>query len=136
MMSGERRAEVINITNTSGEEMDVECRIEDLPGGQNPEYVKVFQVEYVDTREGLVVASALVPIRKINQTYKTRVPVGMTRQIWLSFEPRKMKAGTYRGRVILTSGNLKKKVELELAVAPIQRSNWPPAFSSPPMRVR
>ena len=116
MMNGERRAEVINLTNGEPRTMTVRFRVEDLPAG----IVKPHQVEYVDTRESRVVHTALVPLEAENGEYTTFVPPGMTRQLWLACEPRDLDAGDHRGHVVLRSQKLEKSVDLTLAISPVR----------------
>ena len=120
MMPGERRAEVINVTNVSQAPRLLQLRIESLPDRINPPYVRPFQVEYVDTREGQVVASALVPIPRRGNTFITDIPAGMTRQIWLAFEPKNLPPGKHRGWIYLASGAVRRPVGLELSIAPVR----------------
>ncbi|MCC6422099.1 MAG: discoidin domain-containing protein [Phycisphaerales bacterium] len=116
MMLDEHRAEVFNLTNASDQSRIVRFSLEGIPA----DVVCVYQVEYVDTREFAVVASALVKLSANKGEYLTTVPAGMTRQIWLSFNPTKPShAGTYAGQVIVESGDFRKTIDLKLLVAPI-----------------
>jgi len=120
MMQNERRAEVVNITNTSREEKRISFRIADLPGGANPAYIKPHQVEFVDTREGEVVATALVPLHQNKGSFHSTVASGMTRQIWLSFDRPEIPAGDHRGHVIIACGPHRKQIGLRLSVIPVR----------------
>lgn len=118
-MLGEHRAEALNITNASAEEKRVCVRFEGLPAPPS-EILRVYQVEYVDTREWTPVASALVELRAKDGAYETIVPAGMTRQLWFSFNPREQSlAGEHAGQVIIESGDFKKAIDLNLSVAAI-----------------
>ena len=59
MMSNEYRADVFNITNASERDQRLRLRITGLPGGDNPEWITVHQVEHVGTRWFTSVAAAL-----------------------------------------------------------------------------
>lgn len=115
-MQNERRAEVVNLTNASGEPRQVRVSFEQ--GGAD---LHVDAVQYVDTREGKVVHSALLPLSADERgVYTTTVPAGMTRQLWLTFEPRSLPAGTHRETLRLQSDGLDQTVALELEVAPLR----------------
>ncbi|MDP6777589.1 MAG: discoidin domain-containing protein, partial [Candidatus Latescibacteria bacterium] len=79
MGQNERRAEVLNVTNTSDRAGTLRFGIVGLPGGTNPDYIRPHQVEYVDGREGEVIASALVPLEQRDGSYETAIASGMTR---------------------------------------------------------
>ena len=121
MMRGERRAEVINITNTSGETRTVNLTIRGLPRGAG---VQPHQVEYVGSADGRAFPLALVPLDPDAGRYATTVPAGMTRQIWLSFEPGDIRAGEHDARLVLTSDGFTREVRLTLAIA---RTRFPGA---------
>jgi hypothetical protein len=117
MMRNEYRAEVFNITNASESPMEIRIRIQDLPGGRNPAYVRPHQVEYVDTRMGEVVATALVPLEENDGAYRSNVAAGMTRQIWLSVNRPDIDPGRHRGRIGIVCGSVKKEIPFTLSIA-------------------
>ena len=125
MVQNERRSEVFNITNASEQEKIITFTIDGMDGGTNPDFIKPHQVEYVDTASGMVVASALVPIELNAGTYTTTVPSGMTRQIWLSFDTKNLKAGKQFGRINITSDSFKTVIGLRLSIAPIRFPDQP-----------
>ncbi|OGV63820.1 MAG: hypothetical protein A3K19_04930 [Lentisphaerae bacterium RIFOXYB12_FULL_65_16] len=115
MMRNEHRAEVLNLTNAAPEPMRATVQITGLPSGDNPPYVSVYQVEYVDTRENKVVADALVELKAENGVFTTTVPAGMTRQIWFSFFPGKDVApGKHQGTVVVRQGDAVTSVPFTL----------------------
>jgi len=59
MMVNEYRADVFNITNAGPKDKEIRIRIEGLPGGPNPEWVRVHEVLHVGTRRFVAVAAAL-----------------------------------------------------------------------------
>jgi len=125
MMNNEHRAEAVNVTNTSQVSQRVSLAIDGLPGGMNPGYVRVYQVDCVDTREGLPVASALVELKAEGGRFTAEVPAGMTRQFWLSFEPGNLAPSTHRGEIKLSGEGLAKSVGLELVIAPMRFPDKP-----------
>ncbi|MDP6115376.1 MAG: discoidin domain-containing protein [Planctomycetota bacterium] len=126
MMDNEYRAEVFNITNASGSPSNVKLRIEGLPGGRNPDWIAVHQVEFVDTQEKVVIADALPLARKLDDGFEVTIADGMTRQVWLSFHPDGIKAGTHKGEVVLMPGPGKEiRVPLSLTIYPIRFPDKP-----------
>lgn len=120
LMNGERRAAVFNITNASGEARRINFAVEGLPGGTNPGNVRVFEVQSVDTREFRVVGAALLPLVAHGGHYQTTVAAGMTRQIWLAFEPTNVAPGEHQGRVVLQSGDFHRAMPLTMTVSPVK----------------
>lgn len=120
LMQNERRAEVFNITNSSREALQLRLKIENLPGSTNPDYIKVHQVEYVDTREGEVVATALVPLELEKGHYLSHVAAGMTRQIWLAVDRPEIAAGAYEGKLKISCGQSEKQLSFALSIAPLR----------------
>lgn len=120
MMQKERRAEVFNVTNASGHAKEIRFRITNLPGGPNPDYIEPHQVEYVDTRQGEVVATALVSLKQEGGEYVSDVAAGMTRQIWISVDHPEIPPGRHRGQVTVRCDNLKRRIGFDLSIAPLQ----------------
>lgn len=116
MMNGERRSRVFNLTNLTDGDRTVSFTIEDLPGGTNPEFVKPSLVEAVDTREQRVVAAALIPMTPADGRYEVEIPSGMTRQIWLGFEPADLEPGPHQGSIALR-GDLETGIPLVVEIA-------------------
>ena len=124
MMDNEHRAEVVNLTNATDTPAAARVIVNGLPGGVNPEYVTVHQVEFVDTQEKIVIADALVPVTS-RQTPLT-IPAGMTRQLWLSFHPQNLKPGTYRGKIEIDAGQHGlHPVPLTLRIFPLRFPDQP-----------
>ena len=115
MLSNEYRAEAFNITNNSKEKLAVKLKIEGLPGGSNPGYIKVHQVEFVDTREEIVIADALPLARPVSGGVEIDISAGMTRQVWFTFNPHDVEPGTYRGQVVLEPGHEMEAINLPLS---------------------
>ena len=114
MMLKERRAEVINITNTSSQAKEIRINSSSLP------FVRIRQVEWLDSREGRIVGSAILPIERRGNTSVVRVPAGMTRQLWLSFDPKDVQPGKQTGHITLESGDFVHQVDISVDVAPFQ----------------
>jgi hypothetical protein len=110
-MNNEYRSTAFNLTNTTDEPQSVAVRVENLPGTG---YLSVYQVEFVETTTGKIVADPLVPVAPTAEGYVVSVPAGLTRQVWLTFHPQNLKAGTYDGAVNLSVAPLGQTVELPL----------------------
>ena len=126
MMDNAYRAETLNITNATDQPIDAALTIRGLPGGTNPKYVVVHQVEFVDTQAKVVIADALPIAPGGPQGFQIKVPAGMTRQVWLTFHPQGLPAGTYRGQVVVdTKTNGVHRAALTLKVYPLHMPDQP-----------
>ena len=126
MMTNEYRADVLNITNATSEDQAFRLRIEGLPGGTNPEWVKVHEVLCVGTRRFVAVSAALPLARRDEGDWVVTVPSGMTRQLWLGFCSKGIAPGAYDGRLVLdnaASGN--RAVPIRVRVYPLQFPDSP-----------
>ena len=119
LMRKEYRAAAFNISNSSDEPMRVAFRLSGLPGGDNPDYVTVHEVAWTDTRSGVPVAAALPEVAAENDLYTVSVPAGMTRQVWLTFHPVSVEAGTHAGEVIVESVPGGKRFPLRMHLYPL-----------------
>ena len=119
MMRNEYRIAAFNVTNASAKAKQFALNIKGLPGGTNPAYVIPHAGEFVDTRENVVVADALVPMKRDDDSYVCNVPAGMTRQVWLEFHPKKISAGVYTGMVTLQEAGKTYEAPLTLNLADI-----------------
>jgi hypothetical protein len=119
MMNNESRADVFNITHAGQGEMTVRLRIEGLPGGPNPDYVVPHEVACIGTRSLGAVSSPLPVMKREGDAFVMRIAAGMTRQIWLAFNPDKLPAGRHTGRVVLNCGPIGK------LNVPIDLNIWP-----------
>ena len=104
MMNKEYRSEAFNITNAGNEPLTAVVCIEGLPGGANPDYISVHQVEFVDTIKKMFVADALPLAPKISEGFAISVPAGMTRQVWLTFHPTDLAPGKHSGAICVRPG--------------------------------
>ena len=125
MMSNEYRAGSFNISNTTQLPMTVSLKIIGMPGGINPSYITVHQVEWTDTKEGIPVLAALPEVALKKGAYQIKVYPGLTRQVWLTFHPTNVAAGAYTGQIRLKAGAYNAKVSLNLKLYPIRFPNQP-----------
>ena len=127
MMNNEYRSAAFNLTNTTDRPQVATIRIEELPGGTNPDYVTVHQVEFVDTLERKVIADPLTLAPKTDDGYVIDLPSGLTRQVWLSIHPQDLKPKTYSGRVSIHMNPLGRsgKIQFTLRLSPIRFPKQP-----------
>ena len=104
MLAGEYRGEVFNLTNATDSQIVADINISGLPGGVNPDYITVREVLFTDTSELIPIASALPQARQRQQGHAVSIPAGMTRQVWLQFNPRGIPAGEYSGTISVRAG--------------------------------
>jgi hypothetical protein len=120
-MQGERRADVLNLTSAGDEDLAVRLRLTGLPGGATPPYLSVHEVEHAGTRHFVSVAAALPPAARDGDGWLVTVPAGMTRQVWFSFRPEDLAAGTYEGAVTVRApGADAGPVPVRLRVYPLR----------------
>jgi hypothetical protein len=100
-LSGGYRAEALNLTNMGDADLSVSIATNRLPGGAHPDYLSVQQVEWIETQVGIPVADALPLAEETAEGWQVTVPAGMTRQIWLTFHPTELAAGSYGGSLVV-----------------------------------
>jgi len=121
MMSNEYRADVFNITNAADRDQRLRLRITGLPGGENPDWISVHQVEHVGTRWFTSVAAALPEAELSGDAWQIDVPRGMTRQVWISFNRPDLPAGLHEGTVELRSvAGISAEVPVRLHIYPLR----------------
>ena len=125
-MANEYRADVLNITNAAADDHVCRLRIEGLPGGTNPGWVRVHEVLHVGTRQFVAVAAALPEARRAGGEWEVTVPSGMTRQVWFSFLPRNIEPGEHSGAVVVkTQGGGPLSVPVRVRVYPFRFPDQP-----------
>ena len=125
MMGNEYRAAALNVSNASQEVLTMTLNLNGLPGGVNPAYVTVHAVAWTDTNAGEPVAAALPVVEKKDGVFGLEVLPGLTRQVWFTFHPVDVEAGTYSGAVQLKAGAFAAEVPLTLKVYPFSLPDKP-----------
>ena len=119
MMRNEYRAGAFNVSNSGEKYQTLGLRITGMPGGENPPWITVHEVQWTDTQPGTPVAAALPEARREGGAFVIRAPSGLTRQVWLTFHPTNVPPGVYTGRVILAGGGATLEVPLSVRVSPV-----------------
>lgn len=96
-LNGERRADAIVLTNGTGQRQRVHVRVTGLPGGPNPTYVGVYEVQFVETASPVLAASALRDAAREGSDFVVTIPPGVNRQLWFSVQPADLTPGIHRG---------------------------------------
>lgn len=125
MMSNEYRADAFNVSNAGETNAQVTLVLDGFPGGPNPGYATVHEVPFTDTQSGVPVAAALVPLTAEGGRYHLQIYPGLTRQVWISFHPTNVPAGTYPGRVLVESSGITKPVSVRLKLYPFRFPDLP-----------
>ncbi len=101
LMLNETRSDALNLTNASNRPLHVAVNLEGLPGGKNPEFVRVHHVPIVDTYTNEAVADALPQIPATPLGYVLDIPAGMNAQLWLAARPTAIPPGRYQAKLQL-----------------------------------
>jgi len=120
-MQNEKRPGALNLTNATGEPMTISFRFAGLPGSPLPKYLRVFSVEWTDTKEQKPVATALLPASTTAAGCNVSIPAGMTRQIWLEFKPETLSPGEYTG-TLLAACDGKKTLAISVSLRVFQET--------------
>jgi hypothetical protein len=118
MMQNEYRAAAMNFTN-AGQENDTafSVSVTGLPGGTNPPWITMHEVLWTDTNRSIPVAAALKPAPR-GSSLSTQVPLGMTRQVWLTFHPTDVPPGNYEGKFETRIGDKVMTSPISLVIYP------------------
>ena len=114
MMRNERRADAFLLTNASDKPAKVTLSVEGLPGAPNPRWLRVSSVPWTDTPGGVAIAAALPEAEFAGGGYRSHIPAGMTRKIWLEADSSMLRAGSYHGSVVVKA--LDKTIAVPFAV--------------------
>jgi hypothetical protein len=124
-MNNEYRAAAVNVSNATASDAIVHVRVEGLPGGVNPDYVRVAEVAWTDTAAGTAVAAALPAAQRDEQGYAITIPSGMTRQVWFTFHPADIAPGENAGAVLVDGAGIAQSLPLRLKIYPFTLSPTP-----------
>lgn len=123
LMQNEYRAAAFNVSNTGDRDLALNLKLAGLPGGDNPDWVTVHEVQWTDTATSMPVAAALPLAERTGASYRITVPSGMTRQVWLTLHPQTVAAGTFQGRILIASSSnpgAGEAIPLTVRVSPLR----------------
>ena len=103
MLHGEHRAAAFNLTNSTDRPLAVTIHLEGLAATDG---ISVREVLFTDTYVRRPIAAALPEAALTAGGRQVGIPAGMTRQVWLSIDSRRIPPGTYRGQVKVTAPDL------------------------------
>ena len=116
MMNGERRGCVFNITNSEDTDKTVTIIMDGLEESDNPDFVKLYKVVYVDSAKNNLTGDLLDEVAKGASGYSIDIPSGMTRQVWLEFAPKALSEGSHSGAISVTDGGAGSTVNVNLSM--------------------
>ncbi len=116
LMQNEFRAGAFNLSNATETDQKLTLKIVGLPGGTNPDWITVHEVQWLDTKSGQPVAAALPVAERVDNGYHIQAPAGLTRQVWLTFHPVAVLPGEHMGRITLTDGAQTLEVPVRVRV--------------------
>jgi hypothetical protein len=125
LMQNEYRAAAFNLSSAAGQAGALNVQIEGLPGGGNPDWITVHQVEWTDTRLGQPVAAALPLAPRDGDGFRIALHPGLTRQVWLTLHPKLVAPGTYQGRIRLNTGGAQTEIPLTVKIHPFRFPDAP-----------
>lgn len=119
-MLGEHRGEAFSLANAADRPLTLTLRIEGLPGGPDPGFLRVHQVPLVDTAITRAVADALPEAPRTDGGYRIELAPGMNGQVWLTSFAVDVAPGVYRGTVRLSGDGASISLPLSLHVYPLR----------------
>lgn len=119
-MLGEHRGDAFNLANASARPLSLTLRIEGLPGGPDPRFLRVHQVPLVDTAMTRAVADALPEAPRTDSGYGIELEAGMNGQVWLTSCAVDVAPGVHRGTVRLGGDDVSMSLPLSLHVYPLR----------------
>jgi hypothetical protein len=87
-------------------------------GQTNPTVCSPYVVDHTDTHWGIPVASGMTAISEVDDRYSFTVSPGLSRQVWLSFCPTNIAAGTNTGSVVVETAYETNTIPLTFVVYP------------------
>jgi hypothetical protein len=121
VLQNDRRGEVLNIGNFTGDARSAVVNISGLPGGAQPKYLRLRNAEYIAMQSRIWDADVLPLAEATGSGWKINLPAGISRQIWFDFnvDAKDCPPGTHQGNVeIQVQGGPKLSVPISLTVAP------------------
>lgn len=119
MLRNQHRSDALLLTNAGTAPKTVQLKLTAAPRNAQAGWLQVDAVEPTDTREGNVVATALLPMQAQNGSYAVTIPAGMTRKVWLTVDSSKIPAGSTQTVLEVIDGSSVERVPVSVSVANI-----------------
>lgn len=127
MMNNEWRSDAMVLTNATPGPIKVRLRVTGLPGGDNPPYLSLRDVPFVDSGARTDIACALPEALREAKDYVITIPAGMNRQVWVMARPTNVAPGSYQGSLVVNelSQRLALKTPFLLRVSKVRFPDRP-----------
>lgn len=111
LMKNEWGELVFNLTNATAEPTELDITIiSDVANA-----ISLFEVKFVEAFGFRIRADALMPLQG-----KLHIPPGMTKQVWLGIDSRKLPAGKYEGVLAVSGGEVSARYNVAFTVTPVE----------------
>ncbi len=107
MMRNEYRSEAFCLTNSTDQAIKAHLDLRGFPGGEEPAWISVREVQFTDTYIHYPIAAALPDAKRVSDGYEIDIPAGMTRQVWLVFHSKDIKPGVHKGQIVVSADGIK-----------------------------
>jgi hypothetical protein len=107
MMRNEYRSEAFCLINSTDQAINAHLDLRGFPGGEEPAWISVREVQFTDTYIHYPIAAALPDAKRVSDGYEIDIPAGVTRQVWLVFHSKDIKAGVHKGQVVVSADGIK-----------------------------
>jgi hypothetical protein len=119
MLGNQFRSDALLLTNASTQPKTVQLKLNNPPRNAQTGWLQIDAVEFTDTKDGNVVASALLPVEAQNGSYAVTIPAGLTRKVWFTVDSSKVSAGNSQSVLEVVDGNTVERVPVSVSVANI-----------------
>jgi hypothetical protein len=100
LLRGETRPAAVNIRNATPDPMTVRVSVS---GISDTDAITLSEVVWTESRSGLAVASAILPVDREPSGYRVEIPAGMTRQLWLRISGASFAPGPRTAKLMISS---------------------------------
>jgi hypothetical protein len=120
-MLAEHRAAAVNLANSTNLPLELRLRFDAEAGLPIPACVRLHQVVWTDTAQGIPVASALPELARDADGWRVTVLPGLVSQVWMSFCPQDEPPGRYESQLVIEGAGLEsQQVPLALRIWPLR----------------
>ncbi len=119
MLGNQSRSDVLMLTNSSGQSQQATLQLKTAPQGATADWLKVYAVAWTDTKSGVPVADALLPISLRNGNYSVEIPAGMTRKVWFTVDSSKLPPARTGSTLVVNGGGKSVAVPFHLDVSKV-----------------